>query len=323
MKISGVILAAGLGKRMMPVSRLTPKPLLTVVGIPIMDVIVGKLVREGASTLHVNTHHLPGQIERYAAGSGYPIDLHHEKSLLDTGGAIGNMAGNLEDSDLIMLHNGDIISNTGFAPALDFHTRSECLVTMILAGRGPSADPLRSPPPGVRVLDGGDIVGIGDPAESKQDNARSLGYTGMALLSPRSLEFFPRGKKVGLVEILNKMIDTIPGSVKGFDASADGSFCWGEIGSAEGLLDLHRRIMLERTTFDPVLPPPPVPIRIGSGSSVDPGARWKGFLDAGKKVVIEKGVILENCIVLDGVTVREGTNARETILFPGGSLKGA
>ncbi|MBN1164051.1 MAG: hypothetical protein JXB45_05710 [Candidatus Krumholzibacteriota bacterium] len=318
---TGIILAAGLGKRMRPLTSFIPKLMLPVLGIPLFELIAGKLLRSGASGLHANLHHLPEQIRDYASSRNWPLTFHFEDRLLDTGGGIGHMALSPGDDDIILLHNGDVLSNIDFGPAMKFHRERGALFTMILVPETVSVDPGRRPPASVTLNSDSYLTEIGERGEGAAGSS-ALGYTGMAVLSPGVLEYFPGDRKVGLVEILLEIVKKRPGAVVGYDAgSGNPSLSWGEVGSPVSYLDLHRRIYLDREIFDPALPPPPLPIRTGEKSSLDPGTEWKGFLDIGAHAVIGKQVVLENCIVMDNTVIPAGTSGSETIFYPEGRIK--
>ncbi len=307
-RIEGIILAAGKGTRMLPLTSRLPKPLLPVTGVPLLEIAAEKLLRCGASRLHINLFHLSEMVREYADGKGWPVIFHEEEELLDTGGGIGNMAADLGGADHILLHNGDVLSSFGFEEALEFHKARQALVTMILMT---PEDGGRTPPAAVTLDAGGSVIDIGP---STPDKSRAMGYTGMAVIAGAALEYFPPKKK-SLVPVLLEMISGMPGSVAGFDASGAGDAAWGEIGSPLSYLDIHRMIMLERVMFDSKVPPPPMPLRAGEGSSIDPGAQWNGFLDVGKGAHIEGDTFLEDCVVMDGAVVRSGARLRSAIIY--------
>ena len=320
-KIEGIILAAGKGRRMLPLTDFLPKPLLPVTGVPLLEIAAEKLLRSGVSRLHVNLFHLGDMINEYADGKGWPVVFHEEEELLDTGGGIGNMAGDLRDADHVLLHNGDILSSFGFDEALEYHIGRKAMVTMILMS---PKDGGRTPPAAVTIDAGGGVLDIGPcpQDDSMEDGSMALGYTGMAIISGEALRYFPREKK-GLVPVLHEMISDRPGSVAGFNASNRSSSntsstdeaAWGEIGSPSSYLDIHRRIMVEMVRFDEAVQPPPMPLRAGDGSSIDPGADWAGFLDVGNGARIEGNTFLEDCVVLEGAVVRNGTRLRSAIVY--------
>jgi NDP-sugar pyrophosphorylase family protein len=313
-RISGIILAAGYGERMLPLTAALPKALLPVLGTPLFEILVRKLARHGASEIHCNLFHLPGAIEAFAAGKGWPVRFHRERELLGTGGGIGNMGGDISGADIILLHNADVLAGIPYEPAISFHLERGLLVTLVLVSSGPRAN--------VAVAAGGEVITIGDDAEAGTRGVRYLGYTGMAVLSPKSLAFFPRGEKAALVPILREMIRTKPGSVAGWDAAVmNERVAWGEIGSPEGYLAIHRDILVDRMPFDPSLETQPSPFHAGEGAVVDPEARWTGFCEIGRRAVIERDTRLENCVVLDDTIVERGSVHSNEILFPGGTLK--
>jgi mannose-1-phosphate guanylyltransferase/phosphomannomutase len=314
-----MILAAGYGERMKPLTSTIPKTLLPVLGVPIFDLVVAKLTRAGCAEIHCNLFHLADAIESHARAAGSRVRFHGERELLGTGGGIGNMADSVKRFDAVILHNGDIVSSLEFEPALSFHERRKALVTLILVRSGPVANV---------VVKDGEVIGFVEKKQARGDRRQiealddsPLGHTGLAILSPDALGFFPRGGPAALVPILSEMIRQRPGSVAGYDASAATGIAWGEIGSPAGYLDIHRKILIDKVRFDPLLEPPPLALHAGAGAAVDPGARWRGFLEIGPRAAVRSGASLEDCILLEG-TVVEGGEHREEIIFPGGVLSG-
>jgi NDP-sugar pyrophosphorylase family protein len=310
---SGIVLAAGYGERMLPLTARLPKPLLPILGTPLLELAVRKLLRSGAGEIHCNTFHLPDEIEAFAARRDWPVRLHRETELLGTGGGIGNMRDAVSGSDYVLLHNGDVVSDIPFEPAIELHAGRRALVTLVLVPSGPRAN--------VAVSAAGEVLAIGGEAGTTAGGAKLLGYTGLAVLSPESLTFFPRGKRGQLVAILTEMIRTRPGSVIGWNAGDEGApYAWGDAGSPAGYLGIHRAILLDGARFDSEAEPPPGPLFIGEGANVHAGARFAGFCAVGRRAVIEPGARLENCVVLDDTIVARGTVHANEILFPGGTL---
>jgi NDP-sugar pyrophosphorylase family protein len=309
-----MILAAGYGERMLPLTASMPKPLLPILGTPLFEILVRKLMRDGAADIHCNIHHLPGAIEEFAENRGLRVRFHRERELLGTGGGIGNMADGVAAADVILLHNGDIISDLPYEPAVALHRLKGALVTLVLVPSGPRTN--------VAIDADNGVVAVGDGETGNTRSASLLGYTGMAVLSPESLSFFPRGRKVHLVPILTAMMRQKPGSVAGWNAAALGRpYAWGETGSPEGYLAIHRSILVDKVRFDPTLEPPPLPFHAGAGAAVDPGAEWRGFCELGPGSIVERGARIENCVVLADTIVARGSAHTSEILFPGGALK--
>jgi mannose-1-phosphate guanylyltransferase len=242
------------------------------------------------------------------------VRFHRERELLGTGGGIGNMGGDVSSADVILLHNGDVLGDISYEPAISFHRERRALVTLVLVPSGPRSN--------VAVASGDEVLAIGEDAGAPPRGARMLGYSGMAVLSSESLPFFPRGEKAALLPILREMMRTRPGSVAGWNAGAEGARCaWGEVGSPEGYLAMHRRILVEKVRFDPAIETPPLPFHAGEGAVVDPGARWTGFCEIGRRAVVERDARLTDCVVLDDTVVERGSVHSNEILFAGGTLK--
>ncbi|WP_052046208.1 nucleotidyltransferase family protein [Candidatus Paracaedibacter symbiosus] len=84
-----ILLAAGFGKRLQPLTLTTPKPLLPVQGTPILAHLLDRLRQHGVKKVVVNTHYLAQQLEDYLATVKTPnILISHEPELLETGGGV-------------------------------------------------------------------------------------------------------------------------------------------------------------------------------------------------------------------------------------------
>lgn len=132
---SGMVLAAGLGTRLRPITDEKPKALVTVQGRTLLDRALDHLESVGAKRAVVNTHHKAEMIERHLAGRKIPaITISHEPVLLDTGGGIANALPRLGEpffainSDAVWL-NGRVPALTRLAQAFD-PVRHDCALLM-------------------------------------------------------------------------------------------------------------------------------------------------------------------------------------------------
>lgn len=116
---TAMVLAAGHGKRMRPLTDATPKPLLEVSGRPLLDHILDHLRRAGIGRIVVNLHHLGEAIERHLAGVEEPeILLSWERAqLLETGGGVKAALPQLGAEPFFVV-NGDVVWLDGVVPAL-------------------------------------------------------------------------------------------------------------------------------------------------------------------------------------------------------------
>ena len=104
---TALILCAGLGKRLNPITLKTPKPLLKIGSITILEKCIDLVIRFGAKKIIVNTFHLSDQIFEFIQNKKFPIDIQiikDGKEILDTGGGILNMIEKSEDNDFIIFN---------------------------------------------------------------------------------------------------------------------------------------------------------------------------------------------------------------------------
>jgi MurNAc alpha-1-phosphate uridylyltransferase len=112
---TAMILAAGRGERMRPLTDTIPKPLLPVAGRSLLDRAIDRLAAHGVRRIVVNVHHLGAQIAAHLAGRAAIV---HEESLLETGGSVKNALPLLGNGPFFVL-NGDGLWGDGPAPMLD------------------------------------------------------------------------------------------------------------------------------------------------------------------------------------------------------------
>jgi NDP-sugar pyrophosphorylase family protein len=118
--MKGMILAAGFGTRLAPLTDRLPKALVPVAGRPMIAHAVDVLRRAGCDELIVNAHHFAGQVEEYFLrhDAGVPVQVLHEREILGTGGGLLNAAPLLEKEDVFLLYNADIFVEADLAAML-------------------------------------------------------------------------------------------------------------------------------------------------------------------------------------------------------------
>jgi N-acetyl-alpha-D-muramate 1-phosphate uridylyltransferase len=109
-----MVLAAGRGERMRPLTDVTPKPLIPVAGRSMLDRVMARLSEHGVSNVVVNVHHLGEQIAQHVRGRAHIVE---EERLLETGGSVKNALPLLGDGPFFVL-NGDGLWQDGRIPML-------------------------------------------------------------------------------------------------------------------------------------------------------------------------------------------------------------
>ena len=128
--VTGVIMAGGYGRRLMPLTETVPKPMLPVNGRPLLEHMLEKLRHAGIRSVNVATHHLGESIvAHFQDGSGFGVKLNyfHETEPLGTAGALAKMSSGTEP---LLVINGDILTGLDIRAMLHFHREHEAHLTV-------------------------------------------------------------------------------------------------------------------------------------------------------------------------------------------------
>jgi len=212
--MKALILAAGLGTRLLPYTQAIPKPLFTLISSPMLEHLIQKLVDIGCKQIVINTHHLHEQIKNFVMQNRYRDIIHtiHEPVILDTGGAIANAEPFLGDHPFFVI-NSDIISNIDLKKAYNLHEQSNCLATLVLHDH----DNFNK----VEIDDSGYIQGF-------DAKTRGLAFTGVQILSPEIFACFPDKKIFSSIEVYKNLCKT-----KQVKALIDKNIFWSDIGTKD------------------------------------------------------------------------------------------
>lgn len=185
-----MVLAAGLGLRLRPITLTTPKPLVRVGGVTMLDRVLDRLAEHGVELAVVNTHHLGDQIARHVAARRTPrIEISHEDVLLDTGGGVAKALPLLGGTPFFVA-NSDLLWTDGTEPALKRLAASwdDARMDALL---------LLHPTARAYGYDGrGDFVADGDGRLARPARGASAPYlfAGVQLLHPRLFAGAPEGR---------------------------------------------------------------------------------------------------------------------------------
>lgn len=138
MNISAMVFAAGLGTRLYPLTADKPKALVEYQGYPLIDYVLQKIINSGIDHIVVNVHHFPDLIIQYLKDHPYnaEIEISDERDYLrDTGGGLKFAAKYFKDSEHILLHNVDILSDLDLNQLIDKHIEDKCLATLAVRQR--------------------------------------------------------------------------------------------------------------------------------------------------------------------------------------------
>lgn len=203
-RIKGLILAAGQGTRLRPLTNDLPKPLFPFVAPSLLELAYWKLSKAKIDNISINAHYLSDvlttQIDRSPIISKN-INISKEEMLLGTGGALNPILDWIQD-DHLLIYNADIISNIDLDKLINKHLESKALVTMALL---PTCLPGKNP---VFCKDG-DILAIGKEHSFTGDqNVSSHTFTGIQIISPMFLKKIPNATPWHIIDIYKELLDS-------------------------------------------------------------------------------------------------------------------
>ena len=204
-KPRGMVLAAGLGTRLRPLTDQCAKPAIPLLNRPLIHHSLAMLEGAGIKEIAVNLHYRPetvtAAVRQYKRGfdSKATITFSHESSILGTGGGIGKLRAFFRDREIVVC-NGKIYFEQELRDVLDFHRSRKAWVTMVLIPQNPAA-PFNPVLLGARDR----VVGFGLRRQVK-DWARAFTYTGVQILSPRVLDAIPEGVSDTVKDIYPRLI---------------------------------------------------------------------------------------------------------------------
>jgi NDP-sugar pyrophosphorylase family protein len=182
--MKAMILAAGLGTRLRPLTNDRPKALVELAGRTLLEITLTRLRAAGVTEVIVNTHHYADLIQDFlrTRDFGLRIEISPEPILLDTGGGLKHAAWFFDDGQPFILHNVDILTNIDLAAMLRFHREETALAVLATQDR-PTTRPL--------LFDEhfnlcGRIVRAGERELARPvESPTPLAFNGIHVISPR------------------------------------------------------------------------------------------------------------------------------------------
>lgn len=188
--MKSMILAAGRGTRLRPLSYFWAKPAVSFVGRPLIHYSLESLRQTGIHEFVINLHHLPESVTESVRGEEGTFHFSEEMDeILGTAGGIRHARKWLEGSPFVLI-NGKIYFEQPLREIIEFHQKQEALATLALVPYSP-----KTPFNPVFVSTAQDVVGFGGGFQLQEtDKAQKFIFTGVHVLSPEVLDFIPPGR---------------------------------------------------------------------------------------------------------------------------------
>lgn len=230
-----MILAAGRGTRLQPLTHSTPKALVHAGGMSLLERLIRKLKTQGFDHIVINVHHLSSQIRDFLTEKenfGMHINISDEDdALLETGGGILHAAGFLKGKDPFLVHNVDILSDLDLARLWQSHARSGALATLAVKKRNTSRYLLFDTQLRLKGWEnrksGEEIIPVVDGTKHE---LTPLAFSGIHVISPEIFDLF---EEQGAFSIIKAYLRLCPNHSINAYRHDDG--LWIDAGKPEGL----------------------------------------------------------------------------------------
>ena len=242
--MKAMILAAGLGTRLGPLTKDRPKALVEVAGRTLLEITLSRLAEFGIHDVIINVHHFADMVVDYLKTNknfGARIEISREEVLLDTGGGLKKAAWFfLEDrsrgDEPFILHNVDVISTIDLERMVQFHKERRALATLAVQGRETSRYLLFDEQ--LRLC--GRLSGSDQQAEfvhsSQQLGVQALAFSGIHVISPR---IFPMISEDGEFSIITPYLRLAQQGERIIGFRAD-EYYWRDLGRPENLAQAEK-----------------------------------------------------------------------------------
>jgi mannose-1-phosphate guanylyltransferase/phosphomannomutase len=301
--MKAMILAAGVGSRLDPLTRNVPKPMVPIVNRPVMEHIVELLKRHGFNEIMVNLYYLGEQIEtHFGDGSRWGVRIHYSKEdrLWGDAGSVKRCEHFFDDTFVVI--GGDDITDLDLTRLLRYHKEKRAIATIALSLVD---DPSEY---GIALLnERGRITRFLEKPRGEVIFSNAAN-TGVYVFEPEIFDLIPRGVTYGFGANLLPLLLEQRRPFYGFLTSS----YWKDVGNLRTYQQTHVDAMQGRVSLRIPYPEARKYVWIGSNVKIDPTAEI-GYpviignnceIGPGAKV-LEYSVLGDNCVVEDNATVQE------------------
>ena len=291
-----LVLAAGLGTRLRPLTWTLPKPLVPVWGAAPVDLAIQALLSWGVEEFAVNAHWLPDALEAHLARRwpGIPIRISREPDILGTGGALLPLRDFLAGEDAFWIFNADVVASLDGNAFAAQHAASGAIASIwMTADAGPLTVELA--PDGL----------VRNFASATPGTPGTATFTGVQLVSGRIFDFLPDTPPP--FSSIDAYRRALASGERVVGVQMPGSF-WADTGSPDAYLALHADIRRRHAAGLP------------GGEFFAPDLDRGGDVCAPPSAAIDSAADLADCVLLDGARVGAGIRLRHCIVGPGAAV---
>jgi mannose-1-phosphate guanylyltransferase len=292
-----MILAAGMGTRLQPISLHLPKPLFPVLNRPLLHRLLDQLEEAGFRKVVINCFHLAHLVLEMVVSYKARAEIVTlvEPSLLGTGGALRNALPHISKNEPLLIINGDVVTDLDLARVVNLHQHHGAVASLVVHEREPWND--------VTVLDGR-VSGF------NYNGPDAMAFTGISVLETELIRTIPEDCPSSLIDTFKVVIDQ-GAHLQALRADQiAGHYIWEDIGSPGGYLSAHKVLFAGENNR----------CLVGQGTELPGGLIWKDWVSIGDRVSLGSGVTLCRSVIWEGSDVPSGAVLEDCIFTPYGNI---
>jgi NDP-sugar pyrophosphorylase family protein len=307
--MKAMVLAAGKGTRLLPLTSEVPKPMAPVAGKPVIQHIFELLAESGIEEVHVNVHHLAeaflGFYEEKTWVDGMAVNFTQEIELMGTAGGVKRICGHFDETFAVIM--GDALTDVDVRKVVAFHKERGALATLALMRVKDTSQY------GVVELDAdGNILAFQEKPDPREA-VSTLANTGIYILEPGVLEYVPEN---AFFDFARDVFPCLLAAGERF-VGYEGDFYWSDIGTLQAYRQAQRDVLLGKVRVRIPGERRAEGLWVDRCAWVHPTANLEGMAVVGPDAVVGPGVTLgDDVTVGSGCRIRPGATIRRSILLP-------
>jgi len=296
-----IVLSAGYGTRLWPLTEDRTKPAIPILGKPLVGYVAEYLAGYGVDEIVVNLHHRPESVRRALGdGSQFGTKLHYveEPVILGTSGALDNAREFFLDETFVVI-NGKIITDIDLKAALETHRKSRALATLVLLPN--ERRELFS------VVTTRDSMVTGFGGMPTKEDAHPLMFTGIQFMEPEIFEYIPRNV------FSHSTTDVYPQAIANgkLIAAHVATGRWRELSTLQRYIDISVELMRESGNA----------MTVGTGCIIEENAVLTDAI-LWDRVRVDAGARVNRAVLADGVHIRRDELIENAVVVPAALVAG-
>ena len=299
--MKAMILAAGLGTRLLPYTLQRPKPLFPILNKELLRLTISRLKHAGASKIIVTAHHLHLQIKKTLQNEAGLI-LQEERKILGTGGGL-RLARPHFGQDPVLVVNGDIYHSIDYNAVYRSHRDAGADVSLVLHDYPRFND--------VAMDDAFHITGFNRSEDIGLSRERILAFTGIHVINPDVLHIIPQDTTYCIIDCYRTLLKQ-GGTIRAHLAA---DHFWTDMGTPADYLKLHADLLAHKVpVYEELVEAASTPFVGMPDACIGKEVKLLDWVCIGQNVIIEDGATLQRSVVWDGAVIPAGSIIKDAII---------